>query len=487
MGSSTSRQSRFTARPRTLLDLPVEVQVKILCYLDTGDLVACRSVCRTLLAICNDEMAVQYTSTLGGAGMVDDVPPQDVSLLDRYVAILKYLIAWMNVDSIPHRIQAPTQGEIFLEHTNGVSVYTIQDHARPALKLHRPGTWTSVLETQTLSRARYTVDLSQDLLIISLRVEGQEENMEALVNDPYESASDKLEDWRGYLGWRTHVLMHSGQRYKANKVIYYHLIDRNYIVLILNNSIHGFSFDPDRASDGPPAYARPGAHLLHLQLPRFEIDVQLSNDTMALLHIPRPHLTDLPLFRQDPGAALLVLMMVVKTFAESGSKFWRPSHLTIFVPLSTIRTHLGRASARILRTPALPWQDWGPGGVRVVCMHDIGPLHISLHGSRCVLTNDGSLNAKNVLVIDSYRWVRQRIPQAPCKLLVGGKEVDASELVTFITEEPFRGYDKPRGKTTERIEGRFPCRMMYEPISIGVGLRWNTTFATDDEVVLVLC
>ncbi|RPD58545.1 hypothetical protein L226DRAFT_614674 [Lentinus tigrinus ALCF2SS1-7] len=551
MGSSMSRQRRRAARRhgQTLLDLPMEVQVKILCYLDTGDLVACRSVCRTLLTICNDEMAVQYTSTLGGAGMVDDVPPQppqDVSLRARYVAILKYLIAWKNVDNIPHRIHTPTQGEIFLEHTNGVSVYAIPAH--PALKLHRPGSqltllpeltfsctaWNFVLETRMLSRARYTVDLSQDLLIISLRVEGQEENINehhffSIFGDQYphpqaassvfrapcshgriaqyapgsdqEDYVDVLSDlvvWGHYsrtsekfsatacmevqvTNWKTGAVV---WRYKTNRVTCYYLIDRHHIVLILNNSIHVFSFDPDRhASQGPPAYTRPGAHLLHLQLPRLEFRAQLG-DTTALLRIPRPHPADRPLFRQDPGAALLALIMTVNTLEPWWSSRDTISHLTILVPLSTIRTHIGHTGARILRTPALPWQDWGPGGARVVRTHEVLPWHIALHGSRCVLTNDTIL--EHVLVIDAHRWVRQAGPGlVRCKLLITEKDVDASDVVTFVTERSFVDRRKPIEKKTEQIEGRFPCRLMYEPIWGVPALRWKTTFATDEEVVLV--
>ncbi|RPD72692.1 hypothetical protein L226DRAFT_144299 [Lentinus tigrinus ALCF2SS1-7] len=162
------------------LNLPVELQVEVLCHLDPTSLLACRLTCRSLSKVF-ESMPVQYAYRLGISAMTDDGSPEGVSLQDRYSAILQFQHTWAGSAFSP-RIQDPQEGLRYLAQSNGVFVYAVENSHTLALKLHRPGdartglpeltfmcvAWKSLLEPRDLSVASYTVDLSEDLLIITL-------------------------------------------------------------------------------------------------------------------------------------------------------------------------------------------------------------------------------------------------------------------------------------------------------------------------------
>ncbi|RPD72755.1 hypothetical protein L226DRAFT_146029 [Lentinus tigrinus ALCF2SS1-7] len=200
MGALVSRPRTRASGHTSLLKLPAEVQVEILCHLDPDSLVACRLTCRSLSKLF-ESMAVQYACGLSVSAMTDDGSPGGVSLRDRYAAILQYQHMWTRSD-FPRRMQDSQLGSCYLAHSNGVFVYAVRDHDSVTLKLYRPGSartglpeltfmciaWTPLLEPSSLFDARYTVDLSEDLLVITLPGDGSDEQQHHLFsisNDCY--------------------------------------------------------------------------------------------------------------------------------------------------------------------------------------------------------------------------------------------------------------------------------------------------------------
>ncbi|RPD72695.1 hypothetical protein L226DRAFT_144265 [Lentinus tigrinus ALCF2SS1-7] len=134
-------------------------------------------------------MAVQYAYKLDVSAMTDEGSPEG-TFLQRYAAIQMYQHRWMKSSFSPH-ILYPRGGLRYLAQSNDVSVYTVEANSdsQVTLMLHRPGSacsglpeltslceaWTSVVEPMSLPGARYTVDLSEDLLVISRLSDDQTE------------------------------------------------------------------------------------------------------------------------------------------------------------------------------------------------------------------------------------------------------------------------------------------------------------------------
>ncbi|RPD64717.1 hypothetical protein L226DRAFT_565312 [Lentinus tigrinus ALCF2SS1-7] len=430
-------------------------------------------------------MAVQYVYRLGVTAVTDVGSPEGVTLQDRYAAILQYQQAW-TCSNIPQRMQDPAPGSHYLAHSNGVFVYAVQDSANSlALKLHRPGSactglpeltflcsaWKSMLDPISLFSARFTVNLSEDLLVITRLSDDRTEYLHHFVSisrDCYphpvaapsilraprrtrqrhaitylKEGLDILSDlvaWGHRVAWgnipflfddeeycylqpRMEVLVRNWKtgavvwRYQSNQIISYHLIDRHHILITQHDGIHVFALDPDHSEPEPPVYTMTQAELLHLRVPTFKLPaVQRAGLFKSFLDIPRNHPDDRPLIRPDPAHSLLAMCMPVHVAIGSEyDKIVQTKSLVFLVSLATIRGYLARrhsktGSAQLGRSLVLSWDDWGPAGARVVTADnvDASELSIATHGSRCVLTILSTpLNVANLVLIDAHPWAQQ--------------------------------------------------------------------------------
>ncbi|RPD53273.1 hypothetical protein L227DRAFT_617115 [Lentinus tigrinus ALCF2SS1-6] len=421
-------------------------------------------------------MAVQYAYRLGVSAMTDS-SPEGVSLQDRYSAILQFQHTWAGSAFSP-RIQDPQEGLRYLAQSNGVFVYAVENSHTLALKLHRPGNartglpeltfmcmaWKSLLEPTDLSGARYTVDLSQDLLVITLPGDARNEHRHHFISissdcyphplaassllrtvcstqrvgtDTYPKDADRLEfhsdlvawgnyqaTWHGdddhywqismevqVMNWKTGVVV---WRYQTRQACSYHLIDRRHILVTKQDGIDVFSFDPDRGAPKPPSYTKPQAHLLRLCLPRLGLGVQQPERFNSFLHIPRTHRDDRPLFRPDPSHSLLAVRMDdILSATDKGRQVIRQS-MVFLVSLATIRSYLARRETGWWRRSRaiVPWDNWGPTGARVVTAENTTAhkLSLAVHGSRCVLSIPTPVvfsPIEKMVVIDAHPYAQQ--------------------------------------------------------------------------------
>ncbi|RPD53286.1 hypothetical protein L226DRAFT_614584 [Lentinus tigrinus ALCF2SS1-7] len=550
---------RVGAGRTSFLNLPVEVQVEILCHLDPASLVACRLTCRSLSTLFEESMAVQYAYRLGISAMTDVGSPEGVSLRDRYAAIVRYQRASKRI-LFPARIQSPGQDSFFLAQSNGVFVYAFNDSGSVALKLHRPGSartglpeltflcvkWKSFMEPRSFSAARFAVDLSEDLLVITRPSDDKTEYLHHFISisgdcyrHPVAASStlraprstqqshaityprgdvplDILSDlvaW-GHLqavqdedysdlpqttvvqitNWKTGTVV---WRYQSHEISSYHLIDRHHILITQHDGIHVFAFDPDRSGPAPPVYTKPQAQLLHLRLPAFEPAAQRAGLFKSVLNIPRSHPDDRPLFRPDPSHSLLAICMDNFALNCRPDRFQK-SGVLFLVSLETIRAYLARRLktgwARFGRSLVLRWDDWGPMGARVVTTDDINlfDLSIATLGSRCVLTIARSAPLVHVVVIDAHPWAQHhgrgltRHPISLRGVYHTSKLVDSSYLHHIDTLGPYERLWKTWKQKVMILQGTFPCHMAQCLVQV----RWpdysrSHTVLTGEEVVVV--
>ncbi|KAI8975836.1 hypothetical protein BD414DRAFT_509774 [Trametes punicea] len=87
----------------SFLELPAELQVRIISQLDARSILACREASAELAWTIDDSVELQYRLELALAGMVDG-PPSDASVRDRLDALRAYRSAWAAGAHPVHRV-----------------------------------------------------------------------------------------------------------------------------------------------------------------------------------------------------------------------------------------------------------------------------------------------------------------------------------------------------------------------------------------------
>ncbi|RPD72700.1 hypothetical protein L226DRAFT_587223 [Lentinus tigrinus ALCF2SS1-7] len=412
------------------LDLPIELQIMILCLLDPASLVACRLTSRWLSKVF-ESMAVQYAYRLGVSAMTDS-SPEGVSLQDRYSAILQFQHTWAGSAFSP-RIQDPQEGLRYLAQSNGVFVYAVENSHTLALKLHRPGNartglpeltfmcmaWKSLLEPTDLSGARYTVDLSQDLLVITLPGDARNDT-QRVGTDTYPKDADRLEFHSDLVAWGNYQATWHGDDDHYWQISMEVQVMNWKTGVVVWDGIDVFSFDPDRATD-------------------------------------------------------------------KGRQVIRQS-MVFLVSLATIRSYLARRETGWWRRSRaiVPWDNWGPTGARVVTAENTTAhkLSLAVHGSRCVLSIPTPVvfsPIEKMVVIDAHPYAQQcgsgvtrQTLQPEDRTVPPAPVVDSSDVKGFMK------------KKTIVLEGRFPCRMETYLSPRKAEYRGNHTVLTGEEVVVVI-
>ncbi|RPD53278.1 hypothetical protein L227DRAFT_402877 [Lentinus tigrinus ALCF2SS1-6] len=417
--------------------------------------------------------------------------------------------------------------------------------------LHRPGSacsglpeltslceaWTSVVEPMSLPGARYTVDLSEDLLVISRLSDDQTEyhhHFFSISSDCYphpfaaspvlralrstrngrvfrcpkeadrldilsdlvawgsfqDTCGDENTKWQvamevHVMNWKTGAVV---WRYTGGQVSFYHLIDRHHVLVTQRDGIHVFAFDPDRGALEPPAHTTIQTQLLHLRLPGFEPEQEHLNPVKSFLHIPRTHRDDRPLFRPDPSHSLLAIHMDHMHSIGPGRE--KIHSLVFLVSLMTIRGCLARWQTGWWRSLVLPWDDWGPTGARIIALKNIDKFDLSLamHGSRCMLKIPTPCNT-NLVVIDAHPWVRHCghdvARQISWPHYDANMAVECSDVQSFVILGHYRLRPQVFRYETMVLEGTFPCHMAWFPVSHPAHYRGNHTVLTSHQVFVV--
>lgn len=85
--------SRLVTVMAKFLDLPLEILVETICYLNVVDTYTCRRLCRTLYNLISDSMKLQYVTKIKIAGMQDN-PYCKLSIPERLSTLERREISW---------------------------------------------------------------------------------------------------------------------------------------------------------------------------------------------------------------------------------------------------------------------------------------------------------------------------------------------------------------------------------------------------------
>ena len=85
--------SRWVTVMAKFLDLPLEILVETICYLNVVDIFACRRLCRTLYNLISGSLKLQYVTKIKIAGMLDN-PYCKLSIPERLSALERREESW---------------------------------------------------------------------------------------------------------------------------------------------------------------------------------------------------------------------------------------------------------------------------------------------------------------------------------------------------------------------------------------------------------
>ncbi|OSC99425.1 hypothetical protein PYCCODRAFT_844603 [Trametes coccinea BRFM310] len=433
-----------------ILELPAELQVRILSKLDARSILACRQASPALAQTIDDAVELRYQLELELAGMIDG-PPGPASIRDRLDALRRYRAAWYAGRHPVHGITiAPV--EPWHTHTGALTSYIEADTGR--LKIYRPaGTLCGLAEIDATfdglgaeiatypDLCSYTTDPSQDLLVYSWDTHpaagvqtyakcafaslSQHFQPHPLASHPI-TACLPIPSCGGYahpqcrgdlvaltvncddacpvdmmvVNWKTGIIvwhMHGTPDHQL-------LLLSNTHALVANSSMPSYDdecflqiydFDPTTPINVP--LATEDGCLYALAPPSCADRVRHRIVTPHLQWTPRVMQGELPFFSHDPEHLLLVLSITIFFWEEGHPESYLDSEsYLLLVPLETLlRSTTG---SKIPRGSVVPWDDWGPQGTRM--------LHVEKHvqgvsplGSRVSLHNWWSAEEPCVVII----------------------------------------------------------------------------------------
>ncbi|KAL7281093.1 hypothetical protein ACG7TL_004399 [Trametes sanguinea] len=371
-----------------ILELPAELQVRILSKLDARSILACRQASPELAQTIDNAVELRYQLELALAGMIDG-PPGPASIRDRLDALRRYRAAWYAGRHPVHKITiAPV--EPWHTHTGALTSYIEATTGR--LKIYRPvGTLCGLaaldatfdgLEAEIATYpdlCSYTTDPSQDLLVYSWDTHpAAGGDLVALtVNCDDACPVDMM-----VVNWKTGIIvwhMHGTPDHHL-------LLLSNTHALVVNSSM--------------PSYDDECFLQIYDFDPTTPINVPLATEDGCLYALAPPSCADrgeLPFFSHDPELLLLVLSITIFFWEEGHPESYLDSEsYLLLVPLETLlRSTTG---SKIPRGSVVPWDDWGPQGTRM--------LHVEKHvqgvsplGSRVSLHNWWSAEEPCVVII----------------------------------------------------------------------------------------
>ncbi|KIM55698.1 hypothetical protein SCLCIDRAFT_134153 [Scleroderma citrinum Foug A] len=170
-----TRDAAVDATARSLPDLPPELWIAILRFTDTRTILRCTAVCRSIRAIIDDSVELQYRIELTLDGMIDG-PPSPVIIGDRLARLRALRRAWATLDWSSN-IVVPMPGPCHAyELVGGVFCKTHHSQHHRFSSRHLTATWLPSStdpagrlidrEDIGLPTRDFAIDPSQDLIIL---------------------------------------------------------------------------------------------------------------------------------------------------------------------------------------------------------------------------------------------------------------------------------------------------------------------------------
>ena len=134
-------------------NLPLEILIEILCYLDVIDSYICKQTCRLLCNVISDSMKLQYFTKVKIAGMQDN-PHCKLSIADRLAALERRESCWRLANwSFFTGIDVPSRWSGVYDLTSGVYLL---GKSSPGLEYVTAGVQTIKLPYQDHSLVEWT-------------------------------------------------------------------------------------------------------------------------------------------------------------------------------------------------------------------------------------------------------------------------------------------------------------------------------------------
>ena len=245
------------------------------------------------------------------------------------------------------------------------------------------------------------------------------------------------------------------------------LISQTHVVVAAPHSLKIYSFDPHRESP-PAASLTDHPALCILELPEWSDNVLADqNWSSSYIHFPPPPgPDDSPLYRHDPDLTVLTIYYEfnVRVSTTPTSKVVTDPY-AIFIPISTLKARITMPSQPFR---AVPWDDWGPAGTRVVRFAKpctLSPMGCSVAAMQKHWTGpDATLK---ILVFDVHPLAKQ--PRERLK--------DAKGLLCTLRETP---------AFAERIRTTFPFEFTVRHEPLGMRELYSPVVLMEDGLMLVV-
>ncbi|OSD01323.1 hypothetical protein PYCCODRAFT_1436557 [Trametes coccinea BRFM310] len=416
------------------LELPDELQLRILSKLDARSILACRQVDPGLAQAIDEAVEMQYRLELQFAGMIDG-PPGTISVRDRLDALRAYRAAWNASRHPVHTLLVDS--DILGPHLRGISHF---EQTTGRLRLHRPaGTFCGLTEYDAvfdeLSERiaadwpydRFAINYSEDFIAyisnsdsdpsgvyVHFASLSQNYQPHPLANRPIIQTCSPLEDvgcwsvlgcsgdlvswhlcrWGALpsemmvVNWKTGTIVWHMHSTSDQQFLTLQILTSTHLVVIDDSdkfSLRIYAFDPSASDNAPLATDSDCIYALALPTRSHRVD----DHWLRVAFEPQPQFAnDHPLFSHDPNLSLLALTIML---GLSDTDF--PSGLAhdgdcflLLIPLETL-LRFDTADTELLRGRIIPWEDWGPKGTKMLQIWEHVTQDVSVFGSRVALPN----------------------------------------------------------------------------------------------------
>ncbi|KAM5531266.1 hypothetical protein V8D89_015067 [Ganoderma adspersum] len=419
------------ASPFNLLQLPRDVQLLMLLAFDIRELVICKRMCRVIAELVNGDVSIQTKVELARSGRIAGRPSVAVTVADRLTSLRERRARTLNC-----------------------FIYSLSK-GRP-----HPNASQSHISFNLASQGRQS-DYWDSILVLGDLIAWNVPNLNG------RRCQMRVINWKtGITTWDFHHELWSRCR----------LISQSHVVVVAFESL--LVYPIDRHIKSPAVHSTNHTALCILQLPTWS-SIGSSRSFLVESYIQFPLSigpTDRPLYCHDPDLTLLTLEIhYIVDIPEHEPQFVQ---YAMFIPISIIKTHVelttGSPPPPDGPPHAIPWNDWGPAGTRIVRFDSEGPCRFSPMGGSCAVTHQRRDASGNLLlrvhVFDVHPWATPDVDQAEEQR----RFLHITELGTLAGRE-----------FTESLQTTFPFNVTRKDIPLTGNDRYPTVVLVEDGLLLV--
>ncbi|CDO78285.1 hypothetical protein BN946_scf184674.g7 [Trametes cinnabarina] len=428
------------------LDLPRELLVDILRYLQHDDIARCRMVCNTLNSIVYDNVSLLHRIELG-VERLEERAAGRFNSLERYTRLLERRARWLTLDwshieplkpreiipqsALPYELQGGT----FLNVTNRSGQVTMNKITLPGRTDTRAQYTSHGLQFRALD---ITADPTQDLLVLLdvagrinlwtlsaykahpqaatsiLRPEGASNLFVTALHVAHDllalvefAQTMQVTIWNWKTG-RTIILgngtslsyLATGLAWLSPRAFVLSDASRGELVVFSLENINCVAPAGSRSFNNLPACAR-------LQLPRIENGWHMSYFQLESTPLLASHPQD-RLFVASPESHIVVFTMQYVTHNHGRTS----SQYAGFVHARYLMTFLnGRAAGEPPKV--VPWTQWGPENARIIAQYDPTPTFSRyVHGQKVVFSRHHHMLQRHLLSVYDFNVHPKRVEAA---------------------------------------------------------------------------